>query len=86
MSVIGRQALQTSQETSAGSCPLRKSNLVAKAHEKDNEMLLWLQQKTEKMIEKRNMSRAVEDSEVSTPRCKILSLMKSCRLRLKKPY
>jgi hypothetical protein len=86
MSVTGRQALQTSQETSAGSCSLREPNLVAKVHEKDSEMLLWLRQETGKITEKRNMSGAVGDGTVSTPCRKILPSMKSCGLRLKKPY
>jgi hypothetical protein len=79
--------LQTSQETSAGSCSLQEPSLVARVHENDNGMLLWLRQETVKIIKKRNMPGVVGDGAVSTPPCrKILPSMKSCGLPLKKPY
>jgi len=49
-------------------------------------MLIWLRQEIGKIIEKRNISRVVGDGVVSVPRYKILPLIKSYRLALKRLY
>jgi hypothetical protein len=86
MSATGRLVLQTTQETSAGSCSLREPNLGARVPENDNGMLSWLRQKMGKIIEKGNISGVVGVGAVSRPPCrKILPLMKSSGLPLKRP-